>query len=119
MTRVRAALLNRMGFAHRALGQPALLCEAVGLIQNTEGVGWVNVTAFGGIPEKVSDEGGPRRLVTMDEMASIVEDITAPAPRVPAGQAQLLDDALRPAGLAMFSSAVAYTIILNQIKAPS
>lgn len=117
--RVRAALLEQMGFAHRALGQPALLCEVIALIQNTEGVGWVNVTAFGGIPEKRSDDGGPRRLLTMDDIAETVEEITGPQPRVDPGVAQLDGGGIRPAGLAMFTSAVADTIILNQIKSPS
>lgn len=117
--RVRAALLDRMGFAARALGQPALLCEVVGLIQNTEGVGWVNVTAFGGIPEKRTEEDGRRRLLTMDEIAETVEDITGPAARVDPGVAALESGTVRPAGIAMFSAAVADTIILNQIGSPT
>jgi len=118
--RVRAALLDRMGFGARALGQPALLCEVIALIQNTEGVGWVDVDAFGGIPEKRRDAcGGPRRLLTMDEIAATVEEITAPAARVDPGVAGLDDGTIRPAGIALFSAAVADTIILNQIGSPT
>jgi len=125
--KVRAAMLDAFGFEHRALGQPALLCEVIGLIQNTEGVAWVDVDAFGGLPEKTADADGTRRLLTLDELAAAVQQITqagnpaknqapaGPAQRVAANAAGFENGALRPAQLAIFSAAVPDTIILNQI----
>ncbi len=67
--KVRAKLLETFGFENRTLGQPALLCEVVSVIQNTKGVAYVDVDTFGGIPEKTSDPDGTRRLLTLDELA--------------------------------------------------
>jgi predicted phage baseplate assembly protein len=78
-TAVRAALVDTFGFAKRSLGQPAQLCEVIGCIQNVEGVAWVDVDAFGGIPEKKLDwESGTRRLLTLDELARAARDIVDP-----------------------------------------
>lgn len=80
-TAVRAALFDTFGFAKRALGQPALLCEVIGCIQNVEGVAWVDVDAFGGIPEKKLDDrtGDHRRLLTLEELAKAARDIVDPS----------------------------------------
>ncbi|OGB24086.1 MAG: putative baseplate assembly protein [Burkholderiales bacterium RIFCSPLOWO2_02_FULL_57_36] len=112
--RVRQSLLDHFGFRRRALGQPALLCEVISLIQNTEGVAWVDVDLFGGIPEKTSEADGTRRLLTLEELADTVRDIAGPAPHVQANFAEVENGALRPAQLAIFSAAVPDTIILNQ-----
>lgn len=112
--RVRQALLAQMGFERRALGQPALLCEVLSLIQNTEGVAWVNIGVFGGIPEKRTDDKGKRRLLTLDELAATVRDMNGAAARVDARVAAFENGALLPAQLAIFTTAVADTIILNQ-----
>ena len=131
-TTVRATLLDQFGFHKRALGQPALLCEVISAIQNVRGVAWVDVDAFGGIPEKTSDEDGTRRLLTLDELAETVQAIvdpeefggtsqsggvvqSGPAQIVNANQAGYENGALRPAQLAIFSPAVPDTIVLNQI----
>ena len=74
VTEVRGRLLNEFGFQKRSLARPALLCEFISVIQNTEGVAYVDVDAFGGIPEKKNnDKDGSRRLLTLDEMADAVK----------------------------------------------
>ena len=133
---IRAAILDTFGFDNRALGQPALLCEVIALIQNIAGVEYVDIDAFGGIPEKTANADGTRRLLTMSEIADTVSlDLTAttrgsitnlgltPAPPSAVGPAQIANanladfenGAIRPAQLVIFTSAVADTIVLDQI----
>ncbi len=92
-TRIRAALLDAFGFERRALGQPALLCEVVALVQRVEGVAYVDVDAFGGIPESAD----------LEELADAAKEISVDASV--AGEDRL----------AIFTPAVPGTIILNQI----
>ncbi|HKA20510.1 MAG TPA: putative baseplate assembly protein [Blastocatellia bacterium] len=120
---VRVALFEKFGFRKRALGQPALLCEIIACIQAIEGVAYVDVDAFGGVPEKVTDQSGNRQLQSLDDLAEAVQKIVTP----PAGSvgplqsvmAKLADfegGALHPAQLAIFTPGVQDTIVLNQIK---
>lgn len=124
-TEVRARLFEKFGFRKRALGQPALLCEIIACIQNVEGVGYVDVDAFGGVPEKVTDQDGTRRLQTLDEISETVNQIVSastqtktstPAPAVIAGVAKIESGTLITAQLAIFTPTVPDTIVLNQIK---
>jgi hypothetical protein len=142
-TRVRAALLDTFGFRRRVLGQPALLCEVVGCIQNVEGVAWCDVETFGGIPEKRFDATQKvRRLLTLDELADVAAIIIdprggsearqlspgleslrrttttppGPAERVDAQVAGFDDSVFRPAGLVIATAAVPDTIVLNQAR---
>jgi len=133
---IRAAILDTFGFDKRSLGQPALLCEVISLIQNIAGVGYVDVNAFGGIPEKRANVDGTRVLLTMSQMANEVTlilesarvlSMTAdpvlrpPTPRpgvaqiVNANLADFENGAIRPAQLAIFTPAVPDTIVLDQI----
>jgi predicted phage baseplate assembly protein len=81
---IRTELLDRFGFDKRALGQPALRCEMISAIQNVPGVAYVDIDAFGAIPEKKTEIDinaiGPhrmtRRLLTQDEIAQQVAIIT-------------------------------------------
>ena len=122
-TEVRARLFEEFGFRKRALGQPALLCEIVACIQNVEGVAYVDVDAFGGVPEKKTDQDGTRRLLTLDEISQTITDIVSnatttstPAQAVTTGIATIENGTLIAAQLAMFMSSVPDTIVLNQIK---
>lgn len=122
ITEVRAALLHKFGFRRRALGQAALLCEIIACIQAIEGVAYVDVDAFGGVPEKVT-ENGVRRLQTLEELAESVQEIVTP-PAGAVGPSQMVTTkladfekgAVRPAQLAIFTPEVPDTIVLNQIK---
>ena len=121
---VRNALLDKFGFRKRALGQPALLCEIIACIQAVEGVAYVDVDAFGGIPEKVTGDDGTRRLQDLKGLADDVQDVVSPpagsppGPKqaVPAGLAGFEEGALSAAQLAIFTPYVQDTIVLNQIK---
>ena len=130
---IRATLLDTFGFQKRALGQPVLLSEVVSSIQNTEGVEYVDVDAFGGVPEKIAEADGTRSLLSLDQIAAAVQQIinprqasilarysrpaeSVPAARVPVNLANFENGALRPAQLGMFTGAVPDTLILNQIK---
>lgn len=123
VTEVRTALFDKFGFRKRALGQPALLCEIIACIQAIKGVAYVDVDAFGGVPEKVTDQNGTRRLQTLEELAATVQQIvtppagsSGPSQAVMAGLADFENGALHPAQLAIFTPTVQDTIVLNQIK---
>lgn len=139
---VRAVLLDQFGFARRALGQPARLAEVIAAIQNVPGVSYVDVDAFGAIPEKITAQDGTRQLVTQDDIRNAVlaaagvmtinqgdgNDIGyfqgPPAQKhtIYRGLADAFawpggydGTTLRPAELAMFTPAVPDTIILNEV----
>ncbi|MGH3310063.1 MAG: putative baseplate assembly protein [Streptomyces sp.] len=84
--RVRQALLRRLGYRGRELGQPALLSEVLATAQSVPGVDYVDVDAFTGIPASATPrqlteigrgltEPGtvvPARLATYDEQVYVV-----------------------------------------------
>lgn len=74
-TRLRTALLEAFGFERRELGQDVVLSEVIAVMQAVRGVAYVDVDAFGGIPEKIAEDG-ERRLLTPDEVAEAVECTT-------------------------------------------
>lgn len=123
---IRAAVLETFGFASRKLAQPALRCELIGAIQQVEGVAYVDVDAFGGVPQNKTAQG-TRRLLTPDEISALVQAILTPhaaqtqtflassTKDVPTGAAGYSQEVLIPAQLAVFSPAVPDTLILNQI----
>jgi predicted phage baseplate assembly protein len=131
---IRGRLLDSFGFQKRALGQPALLSEIIATIQNTEGVAYVDVDSFGGIPERRAGASGQRELLTLDQIADVVQEIVSgpreeqsatlgakprailPPSRVAANLADFENHGLRPTQLAMFTTAVPDTLILNQIN---
>jgi hypothetical protein len=82
VTEIRAALLDIFGFQKRALGQSVLLSEVISAIQKIEGVEYVDVDAFGGIPEMKAGTDGSRRLLTLDEMSIAAMEIAVPASTV-------------------------------------
>ena len=93
---------------------------------NVRGVAYVDVDAFGGIPEKTRGTDGTRRLLTLDEITNAVQAILdpsefqegggeAPSPRVDTAVAHFDGRAIRPAQLAIFTPSVSDTLILNQI----
>jgi hypothetical protein len=100
-----------------------LLSEVISVMQGVRGVAYVDVDAFGGIPEKQAQSGGRRQLLTLSEMAKAVSDILkpprsvppAPAPWVDANLADHEQGGIRPAQLAIFTPTVPDTLILNPI----
>jgi predicted phage baseplate assembly protein len=131
-TTIRGRLLEIFGFGNRALGQPAILGEAIGTIQAVRGVEYVDVDAFGAIPEKTVDANGTRRLLTQDEITDQVRRIadhsTADTDHaggrrtdrlpgnVPAFPGGADRGVLRPAELIVIVPAVPDTVVLNEIK---
>ncbi|WP_199439400.1 putative baseplate assembly protein [Umezawaea beigongshangensis] len=71
---VRAALLARLGFRNRELGQPAHLSEVLATAQAVPGVDHVDVDVFAGVP------GG----ITPVELDRLADRLAAPNPVVPA-----------------------------------
>jgi hypothetical protein len=127
VTAVRTRLLDTFSFERRELGQDVLLSEAIATIQSVPGVAYVDVDAFGGIPEKktdTNDEGKPiRRLLTpkeiSDEAATFVRQslpAELPQPRVRVNLADFDEDAMRPAQLAYLPPIPADMLVLNQIQ---
>lgn len=123
---VRAQLLVEFGFQKRALGRPALLCEIIAAIQQVRGVEYVDVDAFGGIPEKTQGQEGTRRLLTLEEISQAIQqilhpdeltdaEVEMPRHRVDASRAGVENGVIYPAQLAIFTPAVPETLILNQI----
>ena len=126
--KIRSKLLDVFGFQRRALGQPALLSEIIAAIQNIEGVAYVDVDAFGGVPEKRAGDDRTRQLLTLDDISAAVQEIVSePQDKTPAAKAvsskrvkvnvaDFENSFPRPAQLAVFTNAVPDTLILNQVK---
>ncbi|MGP3999975.1 putative baseplate assembly protein [Streptomyces sp. 8N706] len=55
--RIRQALLRRLGYPGRALGQPAHLSEVLATAQSVPGVDHVDVDAFTGVPASITPDG--------------------------------------------------------------
>lgn len=141
---VRARLLDTFGFDRRALGQDALRCEIAAAIQAVPGVVYVDIDAFGGVPEKslrLNRDGVPeRQVLSQAEIANHVFAIARGKVAPPFAQAGIgglfvsdddeatgwrdgvvafgggvdRDGRLRPAQLAVFVPGVPDTLTLNQ-----
>jgi predicted phage baseplate assembly protein len=129
---VRQALLAAFGFDRRVLGQCLWLSEVYQAIQAVEGVDYVSVKHFGGLPERGSDG----RIITFEEIRALIDGrpaqtdpasgVTSPAvvgiaiapPRewIPARLATM-DEAgnVRPAQIVLMTPDVPDTIILTEI----
>ncbi|WHT18080.1 putative baseplate assembly protein [Crossiella sp. CA-258035] len=82
---VRAALLARLGFAGRELGQPAYLSEVLATAQAVPGVDHVDVDSFAGVPGSITPVG----------LQQLATDLARPNPSVPARLAQYTVDRYR------------------------
>ena len=109
---VRAALLDRFGFGQRALGQGARLADVQSVIQTVRGVAWVDVDAFGAVPEKQQGADGSRVLMTQGAITDAVGAILQPAEFT---HRRAHARAARPAQLAIFTPTVPDTLILNPL----
>ena len=126
---IRAELLRRFGFGARALGQGVCTAEVIGAIQGVRGVSYVDLEAFGAVPEKTAQADGSRALVTQAEVTRAVRALldggepgrkglpgTGLPPDVVAFPGGGERGALRPAQLAVFTPAVPDTLILNPLS---
>lgn len=121
-----ATLLDIFSFERRELGQDALLSEAIRAMQAVEGVVYVDVDRFRGIPEKTVDAAHPdgRRFVTPEDIAKWVSGplvdangrpLREPAARIQVNLTSSVKGALQPAQLAFFSPEVPASLIFNLI----
>jgi predicted phage baseplate assembly protein len=114
---VRDNLAAAFGFNRRELGQPLYLSEVYSIAQAVEGVDFVNVTAFGGIPEL----GDDRNIITFDKIRQLIEGPdgianTPPAESVAAQLARVAPDgSILPAQIALLLPAVPDTLILKEV----
>jgi hypothetical protein len=123
VTEVRSALLGAFSFERRELGQDVVLSEVLGVMQAVRGVAYVDVDAFGGIPEKQFKPDKGRQLLTPAEIAKHVQEFVAlqknrPNTRLTVNLANFEPedhDQIHPAQLAFLTPEVSETLILNQI----
>ncbi len=127
VTQVRTALLDFFSFERRELGQDVLLSEVLSVMQGVRGVAYVDVDAFGGIPEKKLDD--IRRLLTPNEIAEEVNNfvngklenrihVNLAGCKDKEGQVEkdsMENIVIHPAQLAFLTPEVSATLILNQI----
>ncbi|MFF4921196.1 putative baseplate assembly protein [Kitasatospora sp. NPDC001261] len=88
---VRRALLDRLGYAGRQLGQPAHLSEVLAAAQAVPGVDRVDVDAFTGVPGSLTPDG----------LENLAAQLARPQPTVPARLARYEEQRYRvrdPAG---------------------
>lgn len=119
---LRTALLDAFSFQNRELGQDVLLSEVISFIHQIPGVVYVDVDAFGAIPEKADTSGGTRAF-SLEEIISKIDDLIAQSDksmgemevRIPVN----LDKpggGLQPAQIACLTPDIPNTLILNQIS---
>jgi hypothetical protein len=127
VTQMRTALLESFSFEQRELGQDVLLSEVLSVMQAVRGVAYVDVDAFGGIPEKKLFE--IRRLLTPKEIADEVNNFIKKTlqTRIHVNLAGYRDEdgsieadkagniMIHPAQLAFLTPEVPATLIFNQI----
>lgn len=121
---IRAALLDRFGFQRRSFGQDALLSEAIVAMQAIEGVEYVDVDLWGGVPELVFDaESGRSRTPTPEQIAQQVRRLereqrppNGPPARVPIGIARSEGGTLRAAQLGVLLPSAPDTILLRRLS---
>jgi predicted phage baseplate assembly protein len=122
-TALRARILDAFGFRKAALGQPALRCEVLSVMQDVRGVAYVDIDAFGGVTEKTFDDATKTRVLRgPDEITDAVKAIINRTvggrftdDRVAAFPGGADHGVIRPAELVIFTPAVADTLILNQL----
>jgi hypothetical protein len=78
VTQVRAAMLDTLGFQRRRLAELAFLSPVIAAIQAVRGVAYADVDALGGVPERVAEPDGTRRLLTLPEISAAVQHIVQP-----------------------------------------
>jgi predicted phage baseplate assembly protein len=104
--RVRAALLDRLGFEQRAFGQPVWLSEVQTLIQVVPGVAWVDVDILGAVPEALAD---------LDDLQDLLLGPDQPLPMVRARLAGVDEQGVPyPAELVYLSPQVPETLLLTE-----
>ncbi|MFF2352151.1 putative baseplate assembly protein [Kitasatospora sp. NPDC058115] len=105
---LRRALLDRLGFAGRELGQSAHLSEVLATAQAVPGVARVDVDAFTGVPGSLTPEG----------LEQLSERLARPQPSVPAALARFEEQRHRvrdPAGESLTAVAARHGITVAEL----
>ena len=110
--KVRNALLGAYGFDQRLLGQSAFLSEAIGVIQAVEGVSYVDVQKFDGVPEEVT----AAQLAGLASTLSLNNFVEADLARIDAS-ATAPSKRILPAELVILTPDIPDTLILTEITA--
>ncbi|MGK5729753.1 putative baseplate assembly protein [Streptomyces sp. URMC 124] len=105
---VRRALHDALGFARADLAQPVHLSTAIAAAQAVPGVDHVDVDVFGGIPDDIDTVG----------LTGLAEQLTRPAPCVPALRARYQDVPARIFDMDTLTSvALRYGLSLDRLVA--
>jgi predicted phage baseplate assembly protein len=121
---IRAALLNTFSFERRELGQDVVLSEVTSAIHRVDGVAYVDVETFGGVPEKrVDDVSKQYQSLTPEQIAAEIRRLVAesqemgrPQRRITVRSAIPGDDQIRPAQLAFLAPDATKTLDLTEIS---
>lgn len=114
---LRAALLEAFAFERREPGQDVLLGEVYRVMQGVAGVDYIDIEAFGGLPEKEL-VSGQRQPLTPGEIADKVQKIAEQktiAQYLPVNLAKSEDGVIRPAQMAFLTPDIPELLILNPI----
>jgi|WetSurSiteA1Bulk_404760.scaffolds.fasta_scaffold00081_15 hypothetical protein len=115
---LRTALLEAFGFERRELGQDVMLGEVISVMQAVAGVEYVDVDAFGGIPEKAVDAAGQLQRLTPAQIAESVQKIAQRKKlrhHLKVNLAKREGNIIRPAQIAFLTPDVPESLILNQL----
>jgi hypothetical protein len=114
VTALRTALLDAFSFERRELGQDVMLAEVVSVMQGVAGVVYIDIEAFGGLPEK----DGQRQPLTPGQIAERMQMIAGQKPLnqcLRVNLAESKDGVIRPAQMAFLTPEVPESLILNQL----
>jgi PKD repeat protein len=111
---IRAALLDSLSFENRALGQDVLLSEVISIVQKIPGVIYVDVNAFGGIPELKDSRG----ILDIDKIVEAIDKLIQTSQsniyttaRIPVNLVSIG----QPAQIAYLKPEIPQTLILNNL----
>lgn len=107
---VRAAVLAAFSFDARALGQSAFLSEAIGVMQAVEGVSYVDVRIFDGVPESSTAS----QLAGLANTLSLNNYVLAELTRIDPTATDVTNRIL-PAELVVMTPDIPDTLILTQV----
>jgi hypothetical protein len=108
--KVRAALLAVFAFDARALGQAAFQSEAVLAAQSVEGVAFVNVTVFDGVPENIT----VAQLAALGSTLRARQYVRAQPARIDPAVAPGSPGRIEPAELVFMTPDIPDTLILTE-----
>jgi hypothetical protein len=105
---IRAALLNKFGFAQRELGQDALASEALSVMQAQAGVAYADLDTF----DSVDEDHPAADLINLGASLTLKRRVKAYPARI---DRHSIVPVIQPAQLAYLSPAIADTLILTEV----